>query len=50
MSETSENQSKAPQCAEFVRQMREEFGEVKVLWVKEGDVELGDRDADRTLS
>lgn len=44
MSKTS-NQQKAPLCAEFVKQMREAFGEenVKVLWVREGEVELGEK-------
>jgi hypothetical protein len=40
----SENQAKAPKCAEFVAQMREVFGadQIKVLYVKEGKVELGE--------
>lgn len=40
----SENHEKAPQCAAFVRAMREAFGhdQVTVLWVKEGDFELGE--------
>lgn len=38
----SENQEKAPVCAAFVREMREVFGEVKVLWVREGEFVLGD--------
>jgi hypothetical protein len=43
---TSENHDKAPLCAAFVKVMREAFDEdVKVLYVKEGDVELGQRDA-----
>lgn len=42
-----ENQTKAPLCAAFVRQMREVFGEIIVLSVSEGDVKLGEaRDAD----
>jgi hypothetical protein len=38
-----ENQEKAPVCAAFVEEMREVFGadQVKVLWVKEGDFEVG---------
>lgn len=40
-SETSKNHEKAPLCAEFVRQMREVFGEVTVLYVKENDLEIG---------
>lgn len=38
------NHPKAPICAEFVRQMREVFGEdqVRVIYVKEGEVELGE--------
>lgn len=40
---TSENQMNAPLCAGFVKAMREAFGaeNVQVLYVKEGDVELG---------
>ncbi len=40
---TSENQSKAPVCAAFVEAMRQTFGadQVTVLYVKEGQVELG---------
>lgn len=40
----SENHAQAPQCAAFVRAMREVFGaeNVKVLWVKEGDFEIGE--------
>jgi hypothetical protein len=43
MSESSSNREKAPHCAAFVKAMREVFGEehVQVLYVKEGDVELG---------
>lgn len=41
-SKTSENQSKAPLCAAFVKAMREFFGEVTVLSVSEGDVKLGE--------
>lgn len=38
------NQSKAPICAVFVEEMRRIFGEdqVTVLWVKEGDFEIGE--------
>lgn len=37
------NQERAPICAAFVEEMREAFGfdQVVVLYVKEGDVELG---------
>ena len=43
MSKTS-NWAKAPICAEFVKQMREVFGDgVKALYVKEGDLELGEK-------
>ena len=38
----SSNHAKAPMCAAFVEQMRDVFGEVKVLWVKEGDFEIGE--------
>jgi hypothetical protein len=43
---TSENHQKAPLCAAFVEAMREVFGadQVRVLWVKENDVEIGRRD------
>ncbi len=43
MSESSSNQAKAPICAVFVAEMREAFGadEVKVIYVKEGEIELG---------
>jgi hypothetical protein len=40
---TSENQAKAPICAEFVKLMREVFGEVKVLYVEENDVKIGEK-------
>ncbi len=42
-SKTSDNHGKAPQCAEFVKNMREAFGEENVIvsWVKEGEIELG---------
>lgn len=42
MSTSEENQKKAPICAEFVRQMREVFGEVIVLSVDENGVKLGE--------
>ena len=35
------NQSKAPICAAWVEQMRALFVDVKVLWVKEKDFEIG---------
>lgn len=39
------NHDKAPECAAFVKEMREVFGEdVKVLYVKEGELEIGERD------
>jgi hypothetical protein len=41
---TSENQAKAPLCAAFVQAMREVFGDVKVLYVEENDVRLGEKD------
>lgn len=43
----SDLHARAPKCAEFVKAMRSEFGEdqVRVLYVKEGDLELGKRDA-----
>ena len=51
MTRKSSNWAKAPLCAEFVKTMREVFGEdVKVLYVKEGSLELGEPDQDRPLS
>jgi hypothetical protein len=40
----SKNHERAPICAAFVKEMREAFGadQVKVLWVKEGDVVIGE--------
>lgn len=40
------NHSKAPICAAFVQNMRELFGEVKVLHVNEGEVRLGEKQPD----
>lgn len=42
---TSDNHAKAPACAAFVAAMRQAFGrdQVTVLWVKEGDFEVGKR-------
>lgn len=37
------NHAKAPKCAAFVAKMRECFGEVKVLHVKEGGFEIGEK-------
>jgi hypothetical protein len=44
VSKTS-NQSRAPISAAFVEAMRQEFGEeeVKVMWVREGDISLGEK-------
>lgn len=43
MSARVANHEKAPICAAFVKLMREVFGDdVKVLWVKEGDFEMGE--------
>ena len=36
-----QNHARAPLCAAFVKAMREVFGEVKVLYVREGDVLIG---------
>lgn len=43
------NHEKAPICAAFVKEMREAFGadQVKVLWVKEGDFEMGELPEDK---
>ena len=43
MASTSKNHEQAPLCAAFVKGMREVFGEVTVLYVKEGEVELGEK-------
>lgn len=40
------NHSKAPQCAAFVKALREEFGEVKVLYVNENGFTLGEKSPD----
>ena len=40
------NHAKAPKAAEFVSQMRELFGEVKVEYVSEGSFVLGERGPD----
>jgi hypothetical protein len=37
-----DNHARAPICAAWVKEMREVFGEVKVLYVKEGDFEMGE--------
>ena len=42
----SDNHKAAPQCAAFVAAMREVFGEVKVLYVREGEVLLGEPQGD----
>lgn len=39
---TSSNHAKAPKCAAFVKNMREVFGDVEVLWVSEGEVVLSE--------
>jgi hypothetical protein len=39
--ESTSNRKNAPQCAAFVDAMREAFGDVKVLYVKEKDFTLG---------
>lgn len=46
MKNKSSNHEKAPICSAWVKQMREVFGEdqVKVIWVKEGDLEIGKKD------
>jgi hypothetical protein len=36
------NQDRAPICAAFVEAMREVFGEVKVLYVQENGLNLGE--------
>jgi hypothetical protein len=42
-SKTTTNHEKAPKCAEFVRAMREVFGQITVLYVREGEVKLGEK-------
>ena len=49
-STSEQNQAKAPICAAFVEEMREVFGEVKVLYVREGDFELGERHEDKVFN
>jgi hypothetical protein len=44
MASTSKNHEKAPISAAFVKQMREVFGEVTVLCVRENDVVLGEQE------
>lgn len=44
MTRQSSNHAKAPLCAAFVSAMREAFGDVIVLRVRERDVKLGDED------
>lgn len=48
MSQSSSNREKAPICAAFVQAMREAFGaeNVQVIYVKEGEVELGQPNQD----
>lgn len=41
--QSASNHDKAPICAAWVKEMRELFGDVKVLWVKEGDFEMGQK-------
>jgi hypothetical protein len=48
MSQKTSNHAKAPEAAKFVEHMREVFGEVKVLYVKEGNLELGECGESRT--
>jgi hypothetical protein len=43
VSKAKSNHARAPICAAWVKEMRELFGEVKVLYVKEGSVEIGER-------
>lgn len=45
MSKKTSNHEKAPECAAFVAAMREAFGadQVKVLYVREGDFEIGEK-------
>jgi hypothetical protein len=38
----SDNHKLAPICAAWVKEMREVFGDVKVLYVKEGGFEMGE--------
>ena len=42
-SKTTTNHEKAPLCAEFVKAMREAFGQITVLYVREGEVKIGKR-------
>ena len=49
MTRKSSNWLRAPKSAAFVKQMRAVFGDVKVIYVKEGDLKLGEPDTDRPL-
>jgi hypothetical protein len=42
VSKAKSNHALAPICAAWVKEMREVFGDVKVLYVKEGDLEMGE--------
>lgn len=42
ISDRTRNHMKAPRSASFVASLRQVFGEVKVLYVKENDVEIGE--------
>jgi hypothetical protein len=41
VSNTKANHERSPQAAAFVLEMRRVFGEVKVIYVKEGNFEIG---------
>lgn len=47
---TSNNHARAPVCAAFVKEMRDVFGDVEVLYVKENDVLLGGPDGAESAS
>lgn len=39
-----ETKARAPICVAFAEQLREQFGDVKLMWIKEGEFERGRRD------
>jgi hypothetical protein len=52
MAPSTSNHMKAPKCASFVAKMRNVFGnaEVKVVYVNEGDVQLGEKPQDEAAT
>ena len=44
--QAAENRRRMPTVTQWVDGMREEFGDVRVVWAKEGGVEIGSRGPD----